>query len=191
MDVLHTTKLTSYHNPRRANDLLRSTKIWQAVRATSAAPTFFEPQKLGPYSEFFLDGGTGANNPIRELWGEAADLWRDLGSLNDTVQCIVSIGTGVSASSGFGDSFIDVAKALKKLAIEKEKTAEHFEREHFDLLRDGRYFRLNVSNGLGGIGLQETSKIPQVAAATRAYLSSETVSAAIERCAERLRNKQG
>jgi patatin-like phospholipase/acyl hydrolase len=37
-------------------------KIWEAARATSAAPSYFLQQKVG--GEKFVDGGLSANNPI-------------------------------------------------------------------------------------------------------------------------------
>jgi len=69
-------------------------KIWEACRATSAATTFFDAIALGPYSEEFVDGGIGANNPILQLWNEAQAVWGP-DSLERNVNCIVSIGTGM------------------------------------------------------------------------------------------------
>ena len=54
----------SYQSTRGSSDLLRKTKIWEAARATSAAPSFFDSIKIGEYGEEFTDGGTGANNPV-------------------------------------------------------------------------------------------------------------------------------
>lgn len=65
-----TVCLTSYRTQRGNNDLLNSVKIWEACRATSAATSFFDPIAIGRYGEF-VDGATGANNPIRELWIQA------------------------------------------------------------------------------------------------------------------------
>lgn len=188
-DITHTTKLSSYLNPRRPNDLLPTTKIWEAVRATSAASTFFDPITLGPFGELFTDGATGANNPVRELWTEAGDVWHHIGSLNTSVKCIVSVGTGQSGVPEFGDSLVDVAKALKQLAVETERTAEKFSQEHSDLVSEGRYFRLNAGRALQGIGLEEAAKVPEIAGATRAYLSSEAVADLIQRCANSLRER--
>lgn len=49
--------------------------MWQACRATSAAPTFFDSVAIGPFEEEFVDGGLGKNNPINVLWNEAQDAW--------------------------------------------------------------------------------------------------------------------
>ncbi|KAK4170711.1 phospholipase [Triangularia setosa] len=68
---------TSYLSPRGGADLLNSTKIWQAYRATSAAITFFDPIAIGPFDEEFVDGALGARVPalkpatLKELTIEA------------------------------------------------------------------------------------------------------------------------
>jgi hypothetical protein len=68
------------------------TPIWQAARATSAAPGFFPPARVhvppGPPG-WYVDGGVRANNPSGEAAVEAKKHWK-------TKKCfIVSIGTGV------------------------------------------------------------------------------------------------
>ncbi len=55
-----TVCLASYRSPRSDNsDLLNTTTIWQACRATSAATTFFDPIAIGPFKEEFVDGALG------------------------------------------------------------------------------------------------------------------------------------
>ncbi|KMU75740.1 hypothetical protein CIHG_10262 [Coccidioides immitis H538.4] len=65
-ETSETVCLTSYKHPRGHNDLLNSVK-WEACRATSAASSFFSPIAIGPYKEGFVDGATGANNPVVEV----------------------------------------------------------------------------------------------------------------------------
>jgi hypothetical protein len=69
-------------------------QIWEAARATSAAPTYFKPVKSEQVC--FTDGGLLSNNPIVDVFQEAASF-RDLG--DTAFGCIVSIGTGVSQTS--------------------------------------------------------------------------------------------
>jgi len=61
--------------------------VWQAGRATSAAPSYFPPFKMG--ESVFVDGGIKANNPVMVALEEATNLWpgREVG-------CIVSLGCG-------------------------------------------------------------------------------------------------
>ncbi|KAJ7872429.1 acyl transferase/acyl hydrolase/lysophospholipase [Mycena leptocephala] len=65
--------------------------IWQAGRATSAAPTFFKQIRIGPpgIEEAFVDGGMGQNNPIAALLLEAQVMFPDR-----QIACIISLGTG-------------------------------------------------------------------------------------------------
>jgi patatin-like phospholipase/acyl hydrolase len=51
----------SYINPLEQSTL-PSIKIWQAARATSAAPMYFEPLQVN--GNTFMDGGLQANNPL-------------------------------------------------------------------------------------------------------------------------------
>ena len=70
---------------------LRGSSDWSmyaALRATSAAPTFFPPYKH-TNGVTFVDGGLVANNPTKCAIAEAQGIWpgRPIG-------CVVSIGTG-------------------------------------------------------------------------------------------------
>jgi predicted acylesterase/phospholipase RssA len=53
---------TAIDDPTKIHDLSRIT-IWQAARATSAAPTYFERLTVG--DDQFVDGGLGYNNPVQ------------------------------------------------------------------------------------------------------------------------------
>lgn len=55
--------LRSYKNPNNMEDsALVNMKLWQAARATSAAPAYFKPLQVNGYT--LVDGGLGANNPL-------------------------------------------------------------------------------------------------------------------------------
>lgn len=55
--------LRTYDNPKYPKEYA-DWAIWEAARATSAAPTYFEPLKRGDQS--YVDGGLGFNNPVAE-----------------------------------------------------------------------------------------------------------------------------
>src|SRR5438046_2333141 len=117
-ETSETVILSSYYNRRRGNPIRNIAKIWQVARATSAASSFFDPINIG--TEGFVDGGTGANNPIRQLWNEAKDAFADgpEWELKNNLQCLVSIGSGKLLLTRFGDSFIknEVVPALVAIA---------------------------------------------------------------------------
>ncbi|KAL2072095.1 hypothetical protein VTL71DRAFT_11438 [Oculimacula yallundae] len=180
-----TVRLRSYSSPRsRSLDI----KIWEAARATSAATTFFEPLKIST-GEIFTDGaGSGVNNPIYELWNEAQDLWKFTdSSLESSVKCLVSIGTGVPSLTSFDDSIIGIAKMLTKIATETEMTAERFARDKVTLGNSGRYYRFNVDRGLENIGLESTKEKGAISAATGRYIESQAVFKQFIACAEMMR----
>jgi len=106
-----TVRLTSYRSPRGRERLLRTTKIWEAGRETSAASSFFDPITIIDFEESFVDGATGANNPVYEVWNEAQDIWPS-SSLEDKVKCLVSIGTGVPSLTPFKDDLIGIGQSL-------------------------------------------------------------------------------
>jgi len=65
--------------------------MWEAARATSAAPTFFRPINIKPPNPGidWVDGGLGYNNPAQLAHDEAERIWPD-----STSCCLVSLGTG-------------------------------------------------------------------------------------------------
>jgi len=174
--------LTSYRTPRGNNDLLNSVMIWQACQATLAASSFFDPIAVGRFGEEFVDGATGANNPVWQLWDQAKQLWGPQ-LLEGRVKCLVSIGTGIPSLTPFGaDSQQDIYKTLVAIATETEVTAEQFRREQSLLDSTQRYYRFNVVRGLEDIGLEEAKKAKEMAAVTRRYTNSQEVQQQMQAC---------
>jgi patatin-like phospholipase/acyl hydrolase len=73
----------------------RTLAMWQAARATSAAPTYFEPADLPIESgrAVLVDGGVFVNNPAASAYAEAVRGWTNEDIL------LVSIGTGSETGS--------------------------------------------------------------------------------------------
>ena len=184
-----TVCLTSYRFSRSDNsDLLKSTKIWQACRATSATTTLFDPIAIGPVPEEFVSGPLGANNPVRTLWNQAQDVWGD--QLHGRLQCIVSIGTGVPVLAPVRDDLSGIWATYRELVMEMEKTAEQFRRDKSDLDDEGRYYRFNVDHGLEEIGLEESKKKEEIAAATQRYVESQAVFKQLQACANAIAGRE-
>ncbi|HEX6008083.1 MAG TPA: patatin-like phospholipase family protein [Burkholderiales bacterium] len=69
--------------------------MWLAARATSAAPTYFEPADIPIESgrSVLVDGGVFVNNPAASAYAEAVRGWK-----NEDI-FVVSIGTGSETAS--------------------------------------------------------------------------------------------
>lgn len=177
--------LTSYKSPRPGSDLLNSVKVWEACRATSAASSFFDPIAIGPYEEEFVDGATGANNPVWKVWAEAQLIWGPE-PLEGRVKRLVSIGTGIPSLKPFKDDVARIGTTLLAIATETEQTAEDFRRDKMYLDNTSRYYRFNVAHGLEDIGLEESKKRKEIAAVTRRYVRLQEVFKQMQACANNI-----
>jgi len=166
----------SYQNDK-AVDMLGAPEctIWEAARATSAAPTFFDSIKVG--RQEYVDGAVGFNNPVEVVLSEAREIWP---GCEPTIQCLASLGTGVPAPKSFGDNLYEVSKTLMRMATETETTQERFLKTHGMTWLDGRYFRFNVPGGLGDIQLYEHERLGETEAVTAAYLGGTLVKESVE-----------
>lgn len=174
-----TAFLRTYDNPSTADALSKEFKIWEACRATSAATTFFEPYVHAEYGQKFIDGGLQYNNPVMSVLQEANDVWPD-----DEVM-LISIGTGNAPGKRFGGSLGTIAKGLKAIATETEKTSKMFHRSHPDMVQENRYFRFNVP-GMASIGLQEHREIPSIASASQTYLEDSETGQKLRECTAKI-----
>jgi len=144
-------------------------KIWEAARATSAAPAFFKQIEIGR-AQPYIDGGLGRNNPSRVVLDEAKRLFgaRHIG-------CLVSIGTGraetisIKKSGGFGQIVpTDIFDTLKAITSDCEATHEAMLGLFSNL--PATYFRLNVDQGMQGIDFSKWERLSNVEAHTTQYL---------------------
>jgi hypothetical protein len=154
-------------------------KIWEAGRATSAAPTFFKRIHIGNpgMQEEFVDAGIGCNNPVQYLIQEAQ---REFGP-NREVACIVSIGTGKPKVPGFKAPArfqrvlpLDLIKVLTAISTDSEAVASVMEARYQHCA--GLYHRLNVERGLEQVSLEEWEKLGEVTTHTMEYLRADEIS---------------
>jgi predicted acylesterase/phospholipase RssA len=175
-------RFRSYESSR---DVIDDCLIWEACRATSAAPTLFPPMMIGNPSIAYVDGGLGYNNPIRPLMEEAAYIWpeRKIGS-------IVSIGTGVPEGKDVGRRIRPLFETLKAMSVDTEKVAREFKADVSSKhLKQNPYFRFNVLQGLGQVGLEEWKELDRTKIATEDYLNEHWDE--VSSCASRICKSSG
>ena len=91
------------YNDRRRSDCNLNFPLWQLVRASTAAPTYFPPEliKVGKHPFVFVDGGvTMYNNPAFQLFLMATLGTYRLGwPTGEEKMLLVSVGTGTAAKA--------------------------------------------------------------------------------------------
>ncbi|KAE9364538.1 FabD/lysophospholipase-like protein [Stipitochalara longipes BDJ] len=178
-DVTREAIFRTYLHPTKVRTkVFENCLIWQACRATSAAPSFFPPIEIG--GQKFLDGGVLFNNPVQLVYREAQDLWPDKQPL------LISIGTGDAPMEGFGKNLVEIVKSLRNIATETEETANNFlEGQGRRMAKDGRYYRFNVPT-LGMIGLEEWKAAPKIVTLTEIYLDKGDMAEKTAACVQKL-----
>lgn len=139
--------LRSYTNPLQMPEL-PEIKLWEAARATSAAPMYFAPMKVKDHT--FVDGGLQANNPLGWLWNEVLQVH---GPLRMT-DCFLSIGTGMPPAQALPTVSrhpIDFVNGLTGIATNSEIMNIMFRSLLNAFAPRGmakKYWRFNVGDGL-------------------------------------------
>ncbi|KAL2817988.1 acyl transferase/acyl hydrolase/lysophospholipase [Aspergillus cavernicola] len=181
--------LTTYPSKYCPIELYKCTKTWEAGVAAFAHAAFFEPITLGPSRRRFMDSSAQANNPIREVWIEAKNVWR-LTSLESQLRCMVSIGTGLPtikrATKSSGVFGFSTKTAEAATVVDPEVETNKFIQEHSELDDDGRLFRFDVPNGLAEIELDALGEMETIVDATQDYLAKELVYKQVRRCGKAL-----
>lgn len=104
---LATAILRSYDNGE-PELLFDECMIWEACRATSAATTFFDSIKIGPFDQEFADGGVLYNNPVQLVHREASATWSN--RMNDSV--LINVGTGSAPGGPFEGNIKKIVEAM-------------------------------------------------------------------------------
>jgi predicted acylesterase/phospholipase RssA len=175
-------------------------KIWEAARATTAASSFFKPQRLGggASARTYIDAAIGVNNPVSILLPEAA---KEFGA-GRRFGCVISIGTGtrdvkLERSAGGLQSilkfrgvvyYVDLMKTLKNLATDAEEA--HRQLESKLLPFPGTYYRFNIPDAAAQVKLHHYLKIPELKSSAEKYLSSEPVAKQVRQIAKALKTDE-
>ncbi|XP_075566677.1 calcium-independent phospholipase A2-gamma isoform X1 [Pelecanus crispus] len=111
-------------------------KLWQAIRASSAAPGYFQEYVLG--NDLHQDGGLLLNNPSALAVHECKCLWP-----NVPLQCLISLGTGRYESEGRTNVTYTSLKAKLTNVISSATDTEEVHTMLDALLPPDAYFRFN------------------------------------------------
>ncbi|KAF2148358.1 FabD/lysophospholipase-like protein [Myriangium duriaei CBS 260.36] len=181
-----TKVLASYYRRRGSAEVYREAKIWEVVRATSAASTFFEPVTIGRSGRRYLDGGTGANNPVFVLWREAYDTFCQSGRLEDDLNCLISIGCGIKSFKPSGENDVgQLTKTLAIIATETEETARRFLDSRPKLYDTGTYYRFSAPS-VGDISIDRPEEKGVIFQLTDHYIDSKEVQDRMLLCIQKL-----
>ena len=140
----------------------------------------------------FADGALGANNPVDEVEGEASNIWcEQTGELKPLVKCFISIGTGSPGSKAYEDSLLKlIFRTVLDIATQTDSIEAKFIARWQRLFEERRYFRLNVDQGLQGIGLDEYKMKGRIESVTARYLTHTERKVTIRSCIQNLSLKQ-
>ncbi|NXF40522.1 PLPL8 phospholipase, partial [Nyctibius bracteatus] len=111
-------------------------KLWQAIRASSAAPGYFQEYVLG--NDLHQDGGLLLNNPSALAVHECKCLWP-----NVPLQCLISLGTGRYESEEKTSVTYTSLKAKLTNVISSATDTEEVHTMLDALLPPDTYFRFN------------------------------------------------
>ncbi|KAL0748003.1 phospholipase A I isoform X2 [Brassica napus] len=125
-------------------------QVWQAIRASSAAPYYLDDFSVDSYR--WQDGAIVANNPTIFAIREAQLLWPDT-----KIDCLVSIGSGsvpTRVRKG-GWRYLDTGQVLIESACSVERVEEALS-TLLPMLPEIQYFRFNPVDDRCGMELDET-----------------------------------
>lgn len=111
-------------------------RLWQAVRASSAAPGYFQEFPL--HGDIHQDGGLILNNPCALAVHESRLLWPSQG-----FQCVLSLGTGRYDNARRGPATSTSLRAKISNLICSATDTEGVHTLLDDLLSPNVYFRFN------------------------------------------------
>lgn len=148
-------------------------KIWEACRATSAAPTYFPAIEINGHT--YYDGGVISNNPVKEVYEEAKDM-----GLKAQVGAIVSIGTGKDPQANPGKTAWEaLSYALKRMTGTQ---SDHLDFEKRPEVH-GKYFRFNEEHDLHKIDMADWNQIGRVEEIAYIYVAQPHIKENINKCA--------
>ncbi|RPA84531.1 hypothetical protein BJ508DRAFT_323445 [Ascobolus immersus RN42] len=198
LDGLDGEKSAQYqlYHPQLTDEASRL-KVWEAARATSAAPTYFTPFHHKPSGQILQDGALRYNNPVEVAFAEGQKLLPGPCS-NSLPDLLLSIGTGHAIESREQAIALSRSKKLSRVAEGAKdmiKLAKNAVEDNLDTSKawnafiskhpsdTHRFVRLNMELGEKRPDLDDLSAIPylQNTASTQFAIDRQ-----IKRVADRL-----
>jgi patatin-like phospholipase/acyl hydrolase len=134
---------------KSANHQTQNFKLFDIVRATASAPTFFDPWIIN--SQVYIDGGVVINNPSLVCYTEALKL--GYSEIN-----ILSFGTGRTetpiSKKKLEKGILRNASALFDICLsEQTQTTDYFTTQFYEFIKHGSYLRAEcvIEKGSGKI----------------------------------------
>jgi patatin-like phospholipase/acyl hydrolase len=174
---------------QRPEKLASELKIWEAARATSAAPRIFKPFSHEASKQVYVDGAVYHNNPIQVADLERRLLWPSDG--HNVPDFVLSIGTAYNPSSrrkliekssmtnvgifGHAKSLASIAMDHVRSSLDSEKTWQDFilqiglPKEYKD-----RYQRINPHLLGDPPALDDVHRMKDLQSTVRTQMSNDT-----------------
>lgn len=135
--------------------------IRDVARATSAAPTYFEPHKIVVDGDYYslIDGGVYANNPTMCAVAEALAVAREDNAASPDL-VVVSLGTGehtrrIPHDAAVGYGLVQWAPRL--LSVMMDGNSDTVRYQATQAVPEGRHFRFQVTLDAASDDLDNTS----------------------------------
>lgn len=192
-DVCPTAIVTALQTNAAAPHVMRSyvrkdkptadqVKIWEAARATSAAPAFFSPITIGKLGVSYIDGAvSGHCNPAVLAREEAEALWpeREIGLL-------LSLGTGspteVSLSGQVSQKLIGFIGLSANTVQVHESMIRSYNQTHEPGFSP--YVRLSVEHTIDKVRMDDHEQMGHIASCTQTYLEKEATAQLLTRAVD-------
>ena len=172
-------RFRAYPGPDGTPTPFANCKIWEAARATSAAPFYFPSAVVEGVK--FWDGGLANNNPVLEVLAERSQLYPQR-----PVNCMISLGTGFSERKPSKSTLAVMGKGKRILKNVTNVNINH-ERAREQLRTDEvPYFRFNPSTAEDEIGLADYKLLDALTRHTETYLDRNEIKTQTRQCAELL-----
>ncbi|KAJ6583578.1 hypothetical protein DFH09DRAFT_978574 [Mycena vulgaris] len=155
----------SYNTPEQAAS---KCLLWELARATSAIPGLFKPMEiiLQGIKQLYVGGSLVHNNPTSLVLNQANLMYPA-----QPVVLVVSVGSGHADTIHIPSSNA-IPRALENIVMDSERSHED-NAYRFRALPNTYYVRLNVQQGLQGLGPYPWKESSKVLAHTRNYLEMQ------------------